>query len=70
MKVQWRNGSCSWISLSHLTESNPTETAKYAVSRDIDKGSAFVWYVGTLLKRRNKIIVKLKHTRIAKKNLK
>ena len=33
MLVRWKDGSQSWIPLKDVKESNPLETADYAISR-------------------------------------
>jgi hypothetical protein len=68
-KVQWTDDTESWIPLSDIKESNPVEAAEYAVSRQIEKEPAFIWWVPTTLKKRDRIISKIK-SRMAKKNLK
>ena len=69
LKVEWTDGTASWIPLADLKEANPIETAEYAVSRGLHEEPAFAWWVQKTLKKRNKIIKKVKH-RMAKKNLK
>ena len=36
IKVLWKDGSTSWIPLRDIKESNPVETAEYAVATNID----------------------------------
>ena len=55
VKGRWKAGTASWIKLSDLKESNPIETAEYAVSRKIDQEPVFVWRASTTLKRRSDI---------------
>jgi hypothetical protein len=53
---QWKDGSTSWENLSDLKESQPLETAEYAVTFGIDHEPAFNWWVPHVLKKRNWII--------------
>ena len=41
--VQWRDGTTNWIPLKDLKESNPVETAEYAVANKIADKPAFCW---------------------------
>ena len=45
MLVKWKDDSQSWIPFKDVKESNPLETADYAMSRDIDSEPAFAWWV-------------------------
>lgn len=69
LKVQWKDGTESWISLKDPKESIPIEVAEYAISRNINHEPAFVWWVNKILRRRNIIIKKVK-ARLAKKSIK
>ena len=60
------DGSTSWLTLKELKESNPIETAEYAVAMGIEKEPAFAWWVKHVLKKRDRIIKKVK-ARVAKK---
>ena len=53
LQVQWENGETSWIALKDIKESNPVETAEYAVNKNIDDEPAFAWWVQSALKRRD-----------------
>ena len=61
IKVEWKDGSCSWIPLKIIKESNPIEMAEYAVSRNIHLEAAFAWWVPHTIKKRNRIIKLVKH---------
>ena len=52
----WKDNSSSWIPLTDLKESNPVETAEYAVSCNIAMEPAFKWWVPYVLKKRARII--------------
>jgi hypothetical protein len=47
--VEWSNGSCQWIDLKLLKESNPVQVAKYATSHNIDEEPTFAWWVPYVL---------------------
>ena len=70
LKVQWEDGSESWVPLKVLKESNPVETAEFAVAKGIEKEPAFAWWTGQILKKRNYFIKKLRKSNVAKSNLK
>ena len=65
--VQWKDGSTSWETLKDLKDSNPIETAEYAVANQIDQEPAFNWWVPYTLKKRDRII-KTARARLVKKN--
>ena len=69
LKVQWEDGSESWVPLRVLKESNPIETAEFAVAKGLEKEPAFAWWTNQVLKKRNFFIKKLRQ-RVAKPNLK
>lgn len=69
IKVEWKNGSSTWVPLRVIKESNPIEMAEYAMSRDIDKEPAFAWWVKYTLKKGNRIIKQVTHRSI-RKNMK
>ena len=54
--VQWKDGSTSWKSLKNLNELNHVQTAEYAVAQGIDHEPGFNWWVGAVLKKRERII--------------
>ena len=70
LKVQWEDGSESWVPLRILKESNPVETAEFAVAKGIEKEPAFAWWTGSILRKRNYFIKKLRKSKVAKSNLK
>ena len=51
--VRWKDGSTSWVKLKDMKDSNPIETAEYAVAMGIDKMPAFIWWVKHTLKHRD-----------------
>ena len=60
LKVEWKDGTASWLPLSEVKNSSPVEAAEYAVASKIDDEPAFAWWVPAVLKKRNKIIAKVK----------
>ena len=70
LKVQWEDGSESWVPLRILKESNPVETAEFAVAKGIEREPAFAWWTGSVLKKRNYFIKKLRKSKVMKSNLK
>ena len=69
IKVEWKNGSSTWVPLRVIKESNPIEMAEYAVSRNISDEPAFAWWVKYTLKKRDRIIKQVTHRSI-RKNMK
>jgi hypothetical protein len=49
-----------WFPLKDLKDSNPIETAEYAVSNKIADEPALIWWVRDTLRRRNRYISKWK----------
>lgn len=45
LKILWTDGSYDRLLLSQVKESNPIETAEYAISQVIHKEHAFNWWV-------------------------
>ena len=61
LKILWTDGSHDWLPLSQVKESNPIETAEYAVSQDIHKEPAFNWWVSHVIRKRDRLINKVVH---------
>jgi hypothetical protein len=51
--IQGKNGE----PLSDLKEAYPVQTAEYAIANKLEHQPAFVWWAGTTLRRRDRIIV-------------
>ena len=66
MLVQWTDGSQSWNLLKDVKESNPLETAKYAILRGIDKEPAFVWWVKHIQWTKDRIINRVRASKQVK----
>ena len=70
MLVRWKDGSQSWIPLKDVKESNPLETAEYAISQGIDKEPAFVWWVKHVQRTKSRIVNRVRASRQAKHRIK
>ena len=66
IKVEWKNGSSTWVPLRIVKDSNPIEMAEYAVSRGINVEPAFAWWANYTLKKRDRIIKQVTHRSIRK----
>ena len=56
LKVEWADGTASWLPLSEVKNVSPIETADYAVASQIDHEPAFKWWVPGTLKKHKQII--------------
>jgi hypothetical protein len=52
LQVLWKDGTTSWEPLCDMKESNPIETAEYAVANQFEHHPAFTWWVPFTLKKR------------------
>lgn len=66
MLVKWKDDSQSWIPLKDVKESNPLETAEYAVSHCIDTEPAFAWWVKHVQRIKSRAISRLRATKQSK----
>ena len=69
LKVEWDDGTSSWIPLKDIKDSNPVEIADYAKSRGLLQEPAFSWWCPQVLRKRSRVIKQVKH-RLVKKNMK
>jgi hypothetical protein len=64
--VQWANGTCQWIALKILKESNPVQVVEYVSARNLSEEPAFAWWVPYVLRKRDVIvsavILRVQHT--------
>ena len=67
IKVEWSDGTTSWVPLSLVKESNPLETAQYAKSRNIIEQPAFAWWALHVLKKVKAIIKATTYRKVRKK---
>jgi hypothetical protein len=58
--VEWKDGFTSWLPLKDLKNSNPVETAEYAIANKISDEPAFAWWVRNVLRKCDRIIKKVK----------
>ena len=58
--VNWKDKSSSWVALKDIKESHPVQVAEYAVNNKITEEPAFNWWVKAVLKKRDRIIMKVK----------
>lgn len=56
LKIQWKDGSTSWKSLSDVKESIPVQVSEYANKHGIVNEPAFIWWVPYTLKKKEHII--------------
>jgi len=64
--IQWSDGSTSWIPLKDVKNSNPVETAEYAITHNIGQEPAFSWWIHDVLRRRDRFIA-ASHVRYIKR---
>lgn len=58
---QRRDGTSSWVPLVELKDSNPVESAEYAIAANkIHEEAAFKWWVPAVIRQCHQIIAKLK----------
>ena len=58
--VNWKDKSSSWVPLKDLKESHAVQVAEYAVGNKIAEEPAFKWWVSPVLRKRDRIIMKIK----------
>ena len=63
--VQWANGTCQWIDLKILKESNLVQVAEYVTARNTADEPAFAWWVPYVLRKQD-LIVSAVTTRVRK----
>ena len=54
--INWKDGTQGWVPLSDIKDSNPIEVAEYVQVKGLEDEPAFAWWVGHVLKKRNRII--------------
>ncbi|GAX25842.1 hypothetical protein FisN_6Hu120 [Fistulifera solaris] len=60
LHVDWQEGTSDWVPLKELKEAYPVQVAEYARANKIDDEPAFAWWVGHVLRKRNRILAKVK----------
>ena len=58
LKVKWKSGTTSYITLKDINNTNPVDIAEYAKANKIDKEPAFAWWVPSAIKCRKLILIK------------
>ena len=61
--VRWKDGTSSWIVVKDLIDSNPVETAKYAVANRVSEQPAFAGWAKSILSKHRQILSKLNKTK-------
>ena len=51
LKVEWADGTLSWLPMCEVKNASPVETAEYAVAAKINQEPAFKWWVSKTLKK-------------------
>jgi hypothetical protein len=51
LQVEWADGTTSWLPLKDLKDSNPIETAEYAIGNNLADEPAFLWWVRKVLRQ-------------------
>ncbi len=67
--VRWKDGTLSWERLADLKESNPLETAEYAVANKLISEPAFAWWVPYTINKKGRILSRVA-TRYERRNQK
>jgi hypothetical protein len=60
LKVEWKDGTTSWVPLKDLKASNPAEVAEHAIGNGIHEEPAFRWWAPHVLRKRERILKKVK----------
>jgi hypothetical protein len=58
--ISWQDGSTTWSKMKDIKDSYPVQLAEYAVENRIETEPAFKWWVGHVLKKRDRIVKKVK----------
>jgi hypothetical protein len=58
--VEWKDGTSTLVPLKDLKDSNPIEVAEYEVENKLVSVPAFAWWVPTVLRQRDRNIMKVK----------
>ena len=60
MLIRWKDGLTTWLPLKDMKEIYPVQVSEYAVLTRIQEEPAFAWWVTHVLRKRNRIVVKVK----------
>jgi hypothetical protein len=58
--IEWKDGTTSWLALKDIKDTYSVQVAEYAVNNKIAEEPAFNWWVRPVLKKRDRIIMKVK----------
>jgi hypothetical protein len=58
--IKFGDGSCQWIDLKILKESNPVQVVEYIIARGLQDEPAFAWWVPYVMRKRNIIVSSIK----------
>ena len=58
--VKFGDGSCQWIDLKVLKESNPVQVGEYVIARGLQDEPAFAWWVPYVMRKRDIIVSSIK----------
>jgi hypothetical protein len=67
--VLWKYESTTWEKISDLKACYLVETAEYAVLQDIDHEPTFNWWAKRVLRKRDRIILKVKQRGVKNYNM-
>ncbi|KAI2495882.1 Reverse transcriptase (RNA-dependent DNA polymerase) [Fragilaria crotonensis] len=57
---KWKGGSSNWVALKDARQSYPILVAEYAFANCISEEPAFAWWVGDVIRKRGRILLKVK----------
>eukprot|EP00934_Nitzschia_sp_Nitz4_P003470 Nitzschia sp. Nitz4//scaffold67_size101165//1728//3143//NITZ4_004518-RA/size101165-processed-gene-0.54-mRNA-1//-1//CDS//3329556441//3460//frame0 len=60
IRVEWRDGTSTWLPLVEMKNSNPLELAEYATANQLTDEPAFAWWVKHAMRKRDQLIAKVK----------
>ena len=60
MLCLWKDGSTNWVALKDVRQSYPVLVAEYAYANKIHDEAAFAWWIGDVIKKRDRILSKVK----------
>ena len=58
--VDWHDGTSSWAKLSDIKQSYSVQLAEYAKAKGLENESPFIWWVGSVPRRRDRILKGIK----------
>ena len=58
-----KDGTTSWAKLSDIKQSYSVQLAEYAKAKGIENEPPFIWWVGSVLRRRDRILKSTKQNK-------